>query len=150
MLKDLDYPINNADHFAAFFIADYRNTDQQIYEDWISPGTKWNNANITDSSFWNDTLTICHRYRIILHHRSTIRRKHPTLNVWIYFTTQIPRSKQTEVDRCNNSDEFKYLGATFSEARAAVVALVSLNFWKQFWPSDVMDEVIFGWEGAAQ
>lgn len=148
----------------AFFASDYRGLSAENFELWISPGNEFciaatgHNCDGSDVSpehvastqaVWA-AMTQCRRWRVRLHHQADIKRRHNELEIWLYYTTMIPRSLREQIEACLAPDEFEFIGRKFSVARATIIARTSLAFWRNFFPQDRMDHVVVGWEGAAQ
>lgn len=162
--EDLENPSGPGDYASGFFGLDLRETPAQQITDWIDPGDRYCHAykaldcddavpgvGVVEASTtaWNG-LTQCQRWGIRLHHQSLIKHRHVTLDVWVYYFTNIPLSKKSAIVQCLNLEELHFLGETFSETRVTTIVLTSEAFWQNIWPTDdIMGEVILGWESDA-
>lgn len=162
MITDMEQPTSPSDYESGFFSVDATSLTAGQINKWLEPGDSYfrtvNNMNAnysiptsieisTAKTAWN-ALTRCQRWGIRLHHEAIIKRKHPTLDVWIYYHTGIPTAKKAQIDTCADSTQLEFLGSIFSEARTTVVTAKSVAFWTKFWPNNTtMDLVVVGHEG---
>lgn len=163
--SDTEVPSGPGDYRSGFAAANFNGLPQASYEQWIDPGDEWfrvwtrQNA---DGSFatqeqingavatW-EAMSRCNRWRVRMHHQSNIRRVHENqTKIFLYYITSIPAEAATYlVANCQTPNVFEALGHRFS------VACARLNehqagLCSKFFPGDVMDEVVFGWESDAE